>query len=176
MTTLVLLWGNNIHNKSWIQEVNQELLPFYDTTHIQIYRHWNTWEWNMDLEYECNELYNYLKEISGNIILFCKSLWCLLALKTMIEKDIFIKQCVFVWFPLGFSELHSFPIKEYLKKLTCPIVRIQHTNDPAWGYTTIAEKLWSLSPAFICKEIPGETHDYPEVKVLKQIILDTNIQ
>jgi hypothetical protein len=51
---------------------------------------------------------------------------------------------------------------------------IQHTNDPAWWYTTIVEKLWSLSPAFTCKEIPGDDHKYHEVKVLKQVILDNN--
>lgn len=174
MATLVLLWGNNIHNKSWIQEVNQELLPFYDTTHIQNYRHWNVWEWNMDLEYECTQLCEYIKNIKWSVILFCKSLWCILALKAMVEQEIFIKQCIFVWFPLGFVQHHSFPIEKYLKELTCPVVWIQHTNDPAWWYTTIAKNLWSLSPAFICKDISGDTHDYPEIKVLKQIILDNN--
>ena len=75
----------------------------------------------MDIEYECKQLYTYLKTVTWSIIL-----------------------------------------------------RIQHTNDPAWGYTTIAEGVWRLSAAFICKEISGDTHDYPEVKILKQVILDTN--
>ena len=174
MATLVLLWGNNIDNKQRIQEVNQELLPFYDTTHIHTYRHWNQEWWNMDLEYECEQLCEYLKGIKGSIILFCKSLWCLIALKAMVEQEIFIKQSIFIWFPLGFTELHSFPIIQYLKELTCPVLWIQHTNDPAWWYTTITKKLWSLSPAFTWKEIPGDDHKYHEVKILKQIILDNN--
>ena len=173
MTTFVLLWWNNIHNKLWIQEVEKELLPLYNTTHIHNYRHRDEWG-NMDIEYECKQLYTYLKTVTWSIILFCKSLWCLLAVKTMVEKGILIKQCIFVWFPLWFTEHHSFPIEEYLKKIVCPILRIQHTNDPAWGYTTIAEGVWRLSAAFICKEISGDTHDYPEVKILKQVILDTN--
>jgi len=173
MATLVLLWGNNVKNKERIQEVDKELLPFYDTTHIYIYHHRNTWG-NMDMEYECEQLCEYLKTLKWSIILFCKSLWCLLALKAMVEKDIFIKQSIFVWFPLWFTELHAFPIEAYLKELTCPVLWIQKTSDPAWGYATIAEKLWLLSPAFTCKEIPGDDHDYPEIKVLKQIILDNN--
>ena len=174
MATLVLLWGNSIKNKERIQEVNKHLLVFYNTTHIHFYHHRDTWANSMDIEYECKKLCEYLKTLTWSIILFCKSLWCLLALKAMVEQEIFIKQCVFIWFPLGFSELHSFPIEKYLKELTCPVLRIQHTNDPAWGYTTIVEKLCSLSPAFSWKEIPGDTHDYPEVEILKQIILDNN--
>jgi len=174
MATLVLLWGNSIRNKQRIQEVNQELLPFYDTTHIHTYHHRDVWEGNMDLDYECEKLCGYLKNIKWSIILFCKSLWCLLWLKAIVEKEIFIKQSIFVWFPLGFTELHSFPLKQYLKELTCPVLWIQKTYDPVWWYMTITEQLWSISPAFICKEISGDTHDYPEIKVLKQIILDNN--
>lgn len=173
MATLILLWGNNSKNKEWIQEVNQELLPFYDTTHIHTYRHRDTWG-NMDMEYECEKLCTYLKTIKGSIVFFCKSLWCLLGLKAIVEKEIFIKQSIFVWFPLWFTELHAFPIEKYLKELTSPVLRIQHTNDPAWGYTTIVEKLWSLSPACTYKEIPGNDHDYHEVKIIKEIILDNN--
>jgi len=100
MATLVLLWGNDIRNKQRIQEVDKELLPFYDTTHIHTYRHRNQ-EWgNMDLEYEYEQLCIYLKKLSWSIILFWKSLWCILALKAIVEKEIFIKQCIFVWFPL----------------------------------------------------------------------------
>lgn len=173
MATLVLLWGNSIHNKDRIQEVNKELLPFYDTTHIHFYRHRDVWG-NMNLDYECERLCEYLKEIKGSIILFCKSLWCLLGLKAIVEKEIFIKQSIFVGFPLGFTELHAFPIHQYLKELTSPVLRIQHTADPAWWYATITKELWSISPAFTCKELPGDTHDYPEIKTLKQIILNNN--
>lgn len=173
MATLVLLWGNSIHNKDRIQEVNKELLPFYDTTHIHFYHHRDTW-WNMDFEYECEKLCEYLKTVKGSIILFCKSLWCLLGLKAIVEKEIFIKQSIFIGFPLGFTELHAFPIHQYLKELTSPVLRIQHTADPAWWYATITKELWSISPAFTCKELPGDTHDYPEIKTLKQIILNNN--
>jgi len=174
MATLVLLWGNSIKNKSWIQEVNKELLAFYDTTHIHYYRHWDLEEWNMDIEYECEQLSKYLKTISGSIILFCKSLWCILGLKTMVEKEIFIKQCIFVWFPLWRTQLHTFSLEKYLKELTCPVLRIQKTNDPAWWYATIAKQLWIVSPAFTCKEIPGNDHKYQEINIVKQVILDAN--
>ena len=174
MTTLVLLWGNSIHNKSWIQEVNKELLPFYDTTHIQYYRHWDQESWNMDIDYECEQLASYLKTLSGDIILFCKSLWCILGIKTITEKNIYIKQCIFVWFPLGWTQYHTFSIEKYLEKIICPVLWIQHTNDPAWWYKTIMEKLWTLSPIFTGKEIPGDDHNYQEINILKQIILDNN--
>lgn len=173
MATLLLLWGNSHKNKEWIQEVHKELLPFYDTTHIHQYRHRTEWG-TMDLEYECYKLCEYLKNIKGSVILFCKSLWCLLALKAIVEKEIFIKQCIFIWFPLGFTELHQFPIEQYLKELTSPVLWIQKTNDPAWWYTVIKKNLISISPAFTGKEIPGNEHDYPEIKLLKQIILDNN--
>jgi len=173
MATLVLLWGNSSKNKNRIQEVNKELLPFYDTTHIHFYRHRETWG-NMDLEYECTQLCEYLHTIKGSVILFCKSLWCLLALKAIVEKETFIKQSIFVGFPLGYCERTNFPIDEYLKELTSPVLWIQHTEDPAWWYATIKKQLWALSPAFTCKEIPGNTHDYTEIKVLKKIILDNN--
>lgn len=173
MATLVLLWGNNIHNKSWIQEVNKELLPFYDTTHIHFYRHRETWN-NMNIEYECEQLCEYIKTIKWSIILFCKSFWCILALKAMVEKEVFIKQCIFIGFPLGYCEKTGFPLKRYLKELTSPVLRIQKTDDPAGWYSTITKRLVSISPAFTGKEIPWADHIYQEIKVLKQIILDNN--
>ncbi|EKD25630.1 MAG: hypothetical protein ACD_80C00011G0017 [uncultured bacterium (gcode 4)] len=175
MATLVLLWGNNVHNKSRIQEVNKELLPFYASTHIHNYRHWNTEWWDMNLDYECEQLCNYLKTLWGSIILFCKSIWCILGLKAMVEQEIFIKQCIFVWFPLGYTKLHNdLPIEKYLKELTCPVLRIQKTDDPAGSYAAITKQLWALSPAFTCKEIPGDDHSYKEINILKQYILDNN--
>lgn len=174
MSTLVLLWGNDKKNKLRIQEVDKELLPFYDTTHIHTYRHRNQ-EWgNIDLEYECEQLCEYLKTAKWSIILFGKSLWCILALKAMVEKEIFIKQCIFVWFPLGYCERTGFPLEKYLKELTCPVLRIQKTHDPAADYQILYKKLWSLSPAFTFKEIPWDDHAYQEIKPLKQIILDNN--
>ena len=174
MATLVLLWGNDIRNKQRIQEVDKELLPFYDTTHIHTYRHRNQ-EWgNMDLEYEYEQLCIYLKKLSWSIILFWKSLWCILALKAIVEKEIFIKQCIFVWFPLWYCVRNWFPLEKYLKELTCPVLRIQKTNDPAVDYQMLYKKFWSLSPAFTFKEIPWDDHAYQEIKILKQYILDNN--
>lgn len=92
----------------------------------------------------------------------------------MVEQEIFIKQCIFIWFPLGWTQLHSFPLENYFKELTCPILLIQKTEDPAWWYSMIEKNIWWISPAFTCKEIPGNDHDYKEVKLLKEIILDTN--
>jgi len=173
MATLVLLWGNDSKNKQRIQEVDKELLPFYDTTHMYTYRHRNEGG-NMDFEYECNQLCEYLKGVKWSIILFCKSFWCILALKAMVEKEVFIKQCVFVGFPLGYCKKTGFPLEKYLKELTSPVLWIQKTNDPAGWYATIAKSLISLSPAFTGKEVPWADHIYQEIKVLKQIILDNN--
>lgn len=48
----------------------------------------------------------------------------------MVEQEVFIKQCIFVGFPLGYCEHNEFPSEKYLKELTCPVLWIQHTNDP----------------------------------------------
>lgn len=101
-------------------------------------------------------------------------MWCLLWLKAIVEKEVFIKQCVFVWFPLGYAENNNFPTEKYVKELTCPVLWIQKTNDPIWSYDRITKELWSLSPAFICQEIPGDDHKYKDIALLKKIILDNN--
>lgn len=173
MATLVLLWGNDIRNRQRLQEVDKELLPFYDTTHMHMYRHRSEWG-NMDFEYECDTLCEYLKTVKWSIIIFGKSFWCILALKAMVEKEVFIKQCIFVGFPLGYCENTGFPLEKYLKELTSPVLRLQKADDPAGWYSTIAKRLISLSPAFTGKEIPGNDHIYQEIKLLKQIILDNN--
>jgi len=174
MTTLILLWGNDIKNKTRIYEANKDLLPFYNTTHIQIYRHRNQETGNMDLDYETDQLCNYFKTITENGVLFCKSLGCILGLKAIVEQEIFIKQCIFIWFPLWYCERTGFPLEKYLKELTCPVLWIQKTDDPVWWYDAIRKKLWWLSPAFTCKEIAGNDHDYKEIKEIRQIILDNN--
>lgn len=174
MTTLVLLWGNHLHNKKWIQELNKELLPFYDTTYIHNYRHWDEKKENMEREYEYQQVSEYLKTISWSIILLCKSLWCMLWLRIMAEQNVYIKQAIFIWFPLAWTHMHTFSIEKYLKEITSPILWVQQTNDPAWWYTTIVDTVGSISPGFTCKEVPGNDHKYQEIKAIKQIILDNN--
>lgn len=173
MATLVLLWGNSPTNKEWIQEVNKELLPFYDTTHIHHYRHRTEWG-TINFGYECDKLYEQLKKIPWSIIILGKSFGCILALKVMVEKEIFIKQSIFLGFPLEYCKRTKFPLTEYLKELTSPVLRIHKTNDPAGKYTTITKECILLSPAFTGKELPGNDHNYKEIKTIKQIILDHN--
>lgn len=169
MSKLLLLWWNNAHNHLWIQEVDNVLFPFFDETYIHVYEHWLQWSWNMDLD---KEMQHILSHIDWDTVIFAKSLWTILAIKTIVASWIVPRACIFVWLPLWYVHNQWFPLKKYLPLLACSVLCIQHTQDPVWSYEQLVDEINGIAWSLTCCDLPGNDHDYKEVDELKKIISD----
>ena len=164
---LILLSGNSIHTKEWIESVERELKPLFNSTHIQYYKHWKTREKTIDLDYELNILSNYLRN-KRDFIIFAKSAGVVLTLKGISEGKIDPKRCMFTGIPVHWCDNIKIPIRNWIKNYKTQSYFIQKTNDPtisAKDLKIIHEENKIKNFKFI--EIKGDDHHYENLAELK---------
>lgn len=168
---LIFLAWNHAHNKSRIHSLADQFRKEFSNIYVQDYQHrWSEYP-NMDLEEELEILINETQSDKEPIII-AKSMWAILALMLMIEKDIHPKKCIFMGFPMWFVDRSEFPFEEYLSQVETPILFIQKTEDPTWSFQTIKKSLIWFSDKFSFKEITWSNHEYDDLTELKKIILE----
>jgi len=169
MRNLVLLWWNSIRNQQWIKNVEEQLRPFFDTTYIDEYQHRKIGTWDMDMQKEIALLSSYIKNRQETVI-FAKSAWTILTIKTMTKIWKNPQKCIFVWLPLVNVKKNWFSINSYIQKISCPILFIQNKNDPMGSFQEIINEV-EWRPDFSFRELPGDDHQYDDVKALRDILI-----
>ena len=167
---LVLLSGNSVRTKEWIESVEEELKNLFESTHIQYYNHWETNEKIIDINCELNELSKYLKD-KKDYVIFGKSAGIVLALKGISEGKIFPKKCMFVGTPVSWCKENNILIENWAKDYKTPTFFIQKTKDPAIYSEELKDFLnKNKVKNFKLIEIPGGDHHYENLKELKKLM------
>jgi len=169
---LIFLGGNGIDNKTWIEQVESSLKPFFESTKVIYYDHWQTGEWMIDLDREKEKLSKLVKD-KKDYVIFAKSAGSLVAVKAMSENLISPQKCIFVGVPLKWARKNNFEIDNWYQKIPTPTMIIQHTNDPF--ATTEELKNFFSEKSFIpesFRELPGDTHDYDELDTIRNLVSD----
>lgn len=167
---LLLLSGNSISNKKWIEEVGQILNPLFDEIKIHYYKHWETGEEIIDLDSELSTLTAEINEWKDYMI-FAKSAGCLLTLKGIYEKKIHPLKCVFVGAAIDWGKERQFLVGDWLKNYNTTTFFIQKTNDPVISFKNLKKILEDLDVKnYSLKEIPGNDHNYLDLEFLRQVI------
>lgn len=131
---LILLSGQSISNKEWIESVSNKLQSKYPNTHIQQYSHWNTKEKYADIEKETKELINNIKNTKEEYCIFAKSIGTIIALNTLKEIKHKPKFCIFLGIPLNLSKELGYDIKKLSFNTSFPIKIFQKENDSFGKY------------------------------------------
>ena len=168
---LVLLAGNHLKNKVWIQQVEENLKDSFDETYIQYYQHRDLDNQNMNLENEMEILYEQIR-YDKDVVIFAKSLWDILTIMAISEKWIHPSKCIFLWFPMWFVQRNDFPLEDYLSQIQCPVLFIQKSYDPACDYQELVDCISSVSDKFHFHEIDGDNHEYDDIKEIKNLTLN----
>jgi len=168
---LILLGGNSINNKKWIEDVESCLKPLFQSTTIINYAHWKAGEGMIDLDKEKEKLAQTAKNLDGYII-FAKSAGSLVTVKAIFEKLISPQKCIFAGIPLNWARKSNFDINAWYKDYSIPTITIQHANDPLASSKELSEFLSQLTTMVKVEELPGDTHDYNEFDIIKKLVSD----
>lgn len=175
---IILLPGNSIKNKEWIEEVEVAVSSDFSNTHIQYYDHWKDGkDWKdggktIDFGLELEKL-TRMTGSSGKYAIFAKSAGVILALKGMAEKKINPARCIFAGTAVHFALRLNLDIKRWLMVCTVPVLFVQKELDPAISFKDLGEFLRTAGMKnYKMHEIPGHDHHYGDVEGLKALIAE----
>lgn len=165
---LVLLAGNSLSNKNWIEEVAGAMEPLFEKITIHYYKHWETGDELIDLDGELAALADTVKGL-GSWVVFAKSAGTLLTLKGIKEGKISPAKCIFAGIAVDWGREKGFPVDEWLNGYATPTLFIQKSFDPAYSFANLQSLLQEKSVQnFETREILGENHHYEDIHLLQQ--------
>lgn len=152
MSNIILLPGNGVHNRDWIEQVQSSI-----GGNILYYEHWNSGASTMDLEVEMEKLV----EAAGGkpIRVFAKSAGAILAMKAVREANVEIEKAVFVGTAVNWGVKLGLLVHEWLEEWKVPTLFIQKEHDRAFF---AGELLTLLGGRHELLVLQGEDHDYLE--------------
>src|SRR5574340_1376855 len=165
---LLLLSGESVSNKPWIESVAQTLGSL-GPTKILYYDHWENGQESIDFEKEYAKL-PALVEGLDEYVIFAKSIGTALVAKGISEEILNPSKCIFVgpvW-PVfeGRPELAS-----WIEGFSTPTLFITKTADPVAPATklrALLEKYHVKNYQFV--ELPGDNHKYEDLEKVKSLV------
>lgn len=172
MMNLILLSGESISNKDWIESVEKSLADLFDQTKILYYDHWQTGEEIISLEKEYPKLINVSSDF-GPYCIFAKSIGSVLAARGIAEKKLNPVKCIFVGPAWLVGERNVPDFKNWIEGFSTPTLFITKTADPVAPAATLRdllEKHHVQNYQFV--EIPGDNHKYEDLEQIKTLVTE----
>lgn len=168
---LILLGGNNVGNKKWIESMEVLFKPYFQT-HILYYNHWKTGNEWVNPELELKRLCQTTNKLE-NYIIFSRSAGTMITLMGASRGVISPAKCIFVGISIKWSSYFDPDYESWLKNFKIPSLMIQKSFDPAISAANLRKFLVENNFAeYNLKEIPGEDHYYGNIEELKDLTLD----
>ena len=162
---LILLGGQSLKNKAWIEEVRNELKAEFETE-ILYYDHWETGAENMDFEVEGKKL---TEMCQGECMVLAKSAGSWLTLKLAAEGRTKPVKIILVGPAWDWARNNGFDPVALAKKVTVPVLVIDKTSDPSLAFADLQKEAGDL-PNFKLVEVPGDSHHYEDVVGLGKMV------
>lgn len=168
---LILLGGNSIENKQWLHDFSAVLHSHFASIYTHDYRHWETKDELIDLDYELATLSNLVTSRQPYIII-AKSAGVLVALKGIAQKILNPDKCVFLGTPILWAKENHFAVNEWLKEYSLQTLFIQQSHDPAMSFDDLQHYLHESNVQnYNMIDLPGKDHLYSELDEIKEKIV-----
>jgi len=166
---LLLLSGNSKRNKEWIHRVGEALSDSFSSTLVHHYRHWDSGEEFIDLDYELGKVVQEAQNLKSYSI-FAKSVGSILALKGTVAQLLQPSSIIITGLPLSLIETENIPVLEWFKKIRIPITIAQNNQDPLGSYDEVKKFAGRTNrPGLTIVKLTGNTHDYEDMGRLKEL-------
>lgn len=168
---LILLPGNSVSNKRWIEELDKSLKDVFTSTTIVYWEHWKSGNGIIDLNKELNKVAKTLESKKDYVILG-KSAGVVLAIKGITDRRIEPSKCIFLGTPIHWAdEVLNCPLEERLIGFSTPSLFVQKEKDPLYGAKELKALLKDSGVRrmkFV--SLPGEEHEYTEISKIKELV------
>ena len=134
---IILLAGQHISNKDWIEKVEKKFQEKYPNTKISYYAHWEKGEQNTDVELETKKFLDIVNSSDEEYILFAKSIGSIIffnSLKDLVKKP---KGVLIVGLAYNFAKESNYDFTEFKKYISYPVNVYQKELDPAGFYNDV---------------------------------------
>lgn len=160
---IILLGGNNLKNRDWINEISRYLKVNYITVDF-FYDHWEKNLQDIDFEIEIQRLSQFIKDRNiTNYSIVAKSAGFLLWLQWV--SNGVLKPRTIVWFglPLEYSKYRNIDPKFLINIASrkTNILCVQASEDPQWNLKCIKKLTSEMIPVY---GIKSHTHSYNDFK------------
>lgn len=167
---LILLGGNSPINKQWLHDLATALKTHFPSPYIHHYRHWETGEALIDLDYELEVLTKNLP--AEPYIILAKSAGVLLTLKGVAEKLLNPQKCIFLGTPILWAKDNHFVVESWLGNHSLPTLFIQQAHDPAMSFNDLKQYLEQENTKnYQLFELSGDDHIYDNFDQLRDPII-----
>lgn len=169
---LILLPGNHISIRSWVEEVDDAISDLFANTYRIEYLHWQGDAPMLYFKRERERLKEYLQN-KADYAFFAKSAGILLAAEGIHSGDFMPRFCIFVGTPTV-ARVHElgFDLVLVLQDQSTPILFIQNDRDPVGPVPQLKDLIEKANPSeYELVVLPGDTHDYDDLAVLRDKIL-----
>jgi hypothetical protein len=167
---LILLPGNSINNKEWIEKIESDLKEFFDKTYVSYYKHWETGSEIIDMNYELEKLTKHIGK-KRNYIILAKSVGAVLTIRGIKEGKLKPKKCIFFGTPILFCRKYGIPIDFFIENYSTETMFIQNTKDPFFSADELRKFLKDKNVKnHSIIEFNGETHNYDEFFQIKKLV------
>lgn len=140
---LLLLPGNSIDNKDWIDGFSRFVKGIFDQIEVVHYDHWETGEAMGNLGKEVQKSLKIVENWDDYVII-SKSFGCVVALnlfKIVKKKP---REIVLIGFPMGFAKKVDSNFDILFDGVDCKLLFIQKPKDPACSYGNLKKYIDNL--------------------------------
>jgi len=168
---IVLLAGNNINNKRWIEIIKEDLESYFESSEILYYDHWKNGG-TINIDKEVDKLTEKCLS-KKNLVILAKSVGSTIVIKAIMDGKISPKKCIFIGLPVLWARDMNINLDTWIKGFSARTLFIQNDMDPVMGFFDL--KKYLEKNAVINYEIirlEGQTHNYDNLGKLKKETLD----
>jgi hypothetical protein len=165
---LIILGGNSLGNKKWVQEMNNYLRQSYATSKFY-YSHWDTENGDIDFEKEFRRLSKLLKNKNiQNYSIVAKSAGFILALQGIANGVLRPRTVVGYGLPIEYAEYRGINLKTLIEHSAkaASVICVQAYADPQGSYADTEKFIVDMIPLL---DIEGQTHDYNQFESMSNI-------
>lgn len=168
----ILLGGQNILNREWVENIKKRLDSKFDEVLIQEYKHWQNNEPKADVVYESDQLLSTIGKIDGDYCVFAKSIGSVIffnASKSLAHKP---KFAILFGVPKQMAFEAGYDFVDLKNRVDFSVEIYQKRHDPFGNFEdlkVIAGKTVRVNE-YVGPGEPDNDHDYANLEYIEALI------
>jgi predicted alpha/beta hydrolase family esterase len=169
---IILLSGQSLQNKEWIERVRSKFLEKYSDVDIMYYSHWDKGESIADVDLETEKFINLINTLNQDYILFAKSIGTVVFLNSLSKLKKQPQKVIMVGVPYILAKEKGYDFDTLKDKVKSEVAIFQKENDPMASYEDVkkAEGNRVKVNMYICNGEENDNHSYENLSYLLELI------